>query len=95
MGGSALDRTNDFQKFCESGLDRIQLLRVWTWLGLNNFTVWSSLIDSGVQDPDFGVQSGQIFGFFGFGLDIVFLSTGSGLSKWNKMWPCKKSWFGI
>jgi len=30
--------------------------------------------------------------FFGFGLDIVSLSTGSGLSKWNKYWPCKKSW---
>jgi len=38
---------------------------------------------SGVQDQDFGVQSGRIFGFFGFGLDIVSLSTGSGygLSK--------------
>jgi len=24
---------------------------------------------SGVQDPDFGVQSGRLFGFFGFGLD--------------------------
>ena len=27
--------------------------------------------------------------FFGFGFDIVFLSTGYGLSKWNQIWPCK------
>ena len=33
--------------------------------------------------------------FPGFGLDTVSLSTGSGfgLSKWNNMWPCKKSWY--
>ena len=30
---------------------------------------------------------------FGFGLDIVSLSTG--LSKGNKLRPCKKSWYGI
>jgi len=38
---------------------------------------------SGVQDPDFGDQSGRKLGIFGFGLDIVLSSTGSGtgLSK--------------
>ena len=35
------------------------------------------ILNSGVQDPDFWVQSGRIFG-----LDIVSLLTGSGLSKW-------------
>jgi len=34
---------------------------------------------SGVQDPDLGVQSCRMFGFFG--LDIVYLTTGLGLSK--------------
>jgi len=46
---------------------------------------------SGVQDPDVGVQSGRILGIFWIwiALDIVFFSTGSGtgLSKWNKLWP--------
>jgi len=46
MGGSGLDRTDDFQKFCGSGLDRIQLLRIRIGLGLKNFTVCSSLIRS-------------------------------------------------
>jgi len=52
---------------------------------------------SGVQDPEFGIQFGRIFEFFWIWilLHIVSLSTGSGLSKWNKMWPCKKSWSGI
>jgi len=37
------------------------------------------VFDSGVQDPDFGVQSGRIIGLFWIwiGLDIVSLSTGS------------------
>ena len=39
------------------------------------------ICSSGVQDPDFGVQSGRIFGFFGYILDIVSLSTGFGLSN--------------
>ena len=43
IGGSGLDRTNDFQKFCGLGLDRIQFHRMRTWLGLKNFTVRSSL----------------------------------------------------
>jgi len=34
--------------------------------------VWVAV--SGVQDPDFGVQSGRIFGFFGFGLDWISFS---------------------
>jgi len=29
------------------------------------------------------------------GMDIVSYSTGPGLSKWNEMWPCKISWYGI
>jgi len=34
MGGSGLDRTDDFQKFCGSGLDRIQFYRIRTGLRL-------------------------------------------------------------
>ena len=43
MGGSGLDRTHDFQKFCGSGLDRIQFCRIRTGLGLKNYAVRSSL----------------------------------------------------
>ena len=43
VGGSGLDRTDDFLKFCRSGLDRIQFLRTRIGLGLKNFTVCSSL----------------------------------------------------
>jgi len=43
MGGSGLNRTDDFQKFCGSGLDRIQFYPIRTGLGLKNFTVHSSL----------------------------------------------------
>jgi len=43
MGGSGLDRTDDFQTFHGSGLDRIQFYRIRTGLGLKNFTVRSSL----------------------------------------------------
>jgi len=43
MGGSGLDRTDDFQKPCGSGLDRIQFYRIRTGLGLKNFAVRSSL----------------------------------------------------
>jgi len=46
MGGSGLDRTNDFQKFCRSGLDRIRFCRVRTGLGLKNFTVRLSLVNT-------------------------------------------------
>jgi len=45
MGGSGLDRTDDLQKFCRSGLDRIQFYWNRTGLGLKNFTVRSSLLD--------------------------------------------------
>jgi len=41
MGGSGLDRTDVFQKFCVSGLDRIQFYQIRTGLGLKNFTVRS------------------------------------------------------
>jgi len=44
IGGSGLDRTDHFQKFCESGLDRIQFYRIRTGLGLKNFTVRLSLV---------------------------------------------------
>ena len=48
-------------------------------LGKMRLTSPSCIYISGVRDPDFGVESGRIFGFW---LDIVFLSTG--LSKWKK-----------
>jgi len=44
-GGSGLDRTDDFQKFWGSGLDRIQFFRIRPGLELKNFTVHSSLIN--------------------------------------------------
>jgi len=43
MGGSGLDRSDDFHKFCESGLDWIQFYRIRTGLGLKNLSVRSSL----------------------------------------------------
>jgi len=46
MGGSGLDRTDDFQKFCRTGLDRIQFHQIRTGLGLKNFTVRSSLLSA-------------------------------------------------
>ena len=48
MDGSGLDQIDGFKKFCESGLDRIQLLRIRIGLGLKNFTVWSSLMSTQV-----------------------------------------------
>ena len=45
MDGSGLDRSNDFEKFCESGPDRIQFLQTRIGLGLENFQVSSSLMD--------------------------------------------------
>jgi len=47
MGGSGQDRTDEFQKFYRSGLDRIQVYQIRTGLGLKNFTVRSSLIPCG------------------------------------------------
>jgi len=44
MGATGLDRTDDFQKFCGSELDRIQFYRIRTGLGLKIFTVCSSLL---------------------------------------------------
>jgi len=44
MDGSGLDRTDDFQKFCGSGLNWIQFDRTRTGLGPKNFTVRSSLL---------------------------------------------------
>jgi len=48
IGGSGLHQTDDFQKFCGSGLDRIQFLRIRIRLGLKNMSVCSSLL--GVTD---------------------------------------------
>ena len=44
LGGSGLDRTDDLQKFCGLGLDRIQFYLIRTGLGLKNVTVRSSLL---------------------------------------------------
>jgi len=44
IGGSGLDRTDDFEKFCGSRLDQIQFYQIKTGLGLENFTVHSSLL---------------------------------------------------
>ena len=46
MRGSGLDRTDDFQIFCRSGLDRIQFFRIRIGLGLKIFTVHSSLLST-------------------------------------------------
>jgi len=46
MGGSGLDRTDDFQKFCGSALDRIQFYRIRTGIELKNFPVCSSLANT-------------------------------------------------
>jgi len=50
-------RTDDFQKFYGSGLDRIQLLRIR--IGLNNFSVRSSLIGTSGYHGS-GIDSGRI-----------------------------------
>jgi len=55
MGLSRLDRADDFKKFCRSGLDRIQLLRIRIGLGLKNFTVRSSLLYTTVAQINEGL----------------------------------------
>ena len=52
MGRSGLNRTGDFQKFCGTGLDRIQLLQARIGLGLKNFTVRSFLAGTTLVTPD-------------------------------------------
>jgi len=42
MGESGLDRTDNFQKFCRSVLDRIPYLWIRVGLGLKIFTIRSS-----------------------------------------------------
>ena len=54
IGGSGLDRTDDFQKFCGLGLDWIQFYRISTGLGLKNFTVRSSLVHGTITVYEFG-----------------------------------------
>ena len=61
MGRSGLDRTDGFQKFCRSGLDRIQFYRTRTALGLKNFTVRSSLQSVSVLEAFNGIESCKIF----------------------------------
>jgi len=53
-----------------------------TGAGVKKMTpITSDLDTSGVQDPDLESNPAGYLDFFGFGLDIVFFSTGSGLSK--------------
>jgi len=74
MGGSGLDWTDDFLKFCRSGLDRIQFCWIRTGLGLKNFKVRSSLIAYSYSSVAilavFSVATARIFsldlGFFFF-----------------------------
>jgi len=70
MGGSGLDRIDDFQKFYETRLYRIQFLRIRIGLGLNNITVRSSLLrtkDLGCkQDLDFKAVCFWIWIGYGF-----------------------------
>jgi len=69
MGGSGLDRTDDFQKFCGSGLDRIQFHRIKTGLGMKNFTVRSSLLECSRGGTGSGVTDSTPAGFCVFLLD--------------------------
>jgi len=61
IGGSGLDQTGDFQKFCRSGLDRITFYRIRTGLGPKNFTVRSSLPGSGQVTMTISVARCAIF----------------------------------
>jgi len=56
-GGSGLDRTNDFQKFCGWGLDRIQFYQSRAGFGLKNFTVRSSLMQTDVHKALYPFQT--------------------------------------
>jgi len=49
IGGSGRDQTDDFQKFCASGLDWIQFHWIMTGLGLENFSPLISAIDTPVD----------------------------------------------
>jgi len=67
IGGSGLDQTDDFQKFCGSGLDRIQFNRIRTGLGLKNFTVRSSLMHtSALQCSSLAGRTSSMFQIRGF-----------------------------
>ena len=62
MGRSGMDRTDDFQKLCGSGLDRIQLLRIRIGLRLKNFAVRLSLpLTSDVPESFLSSQSHKPF----------------------------------
>jgi len=73
MGASGLDRTDDFQKFCGSGLDRIQFYRFRTGLGLKYFTVHISVRD----------EHGSGMDRIGSGLKPIL--AGSGLDRTEKI----------
>jgi len=87
MGGSGVDRTDDFQKFCRLGLNRIRFYRFRTGLGLKNFPVRSSLMllcpvrTRGEQWTELGVDWIRCMtNFVGFGLVrtvIFFINLGS------------------
>jgi len=83
IGGPGLDRIDEFQKFCGTGLDRNQLFRMRTGLGMKNFTVRSSLLGtldysilsvlfSVEHDPEPGLRSNRILHIrTGTGLDLI------------------------
>jgi len=51
IGGSGLDQTDDFQKFCGSGLDRIQFYRIRIGLTVKNLSVsYLWCIEAGVSE---------------------------------------------
>jgi len=78
MGGSGLDRTDDIQKFCGSGLDRIQFYRIRTGLGLQNFTVRSSLLH--IRN-----EHGSELDRTGSGLKPIFAGSGVAAGRWRHM----------
>ena len=83
MGGSGLDRTEHFRKFCGSGLTRIQFFRNRTGLELKNFSLLVSAvhhhsIPSSVvtavfftRSGGFSVLSGVLFFFENLGFFIL------------------------
>ena len=50
------DRIDDFQKFCRSGLNRIQFYRIRTGLRLKNFTVRSSFVQTSLPGLKLNVK---------------------------------------
>ena len=65
LGGSGLNRTGNFQKFCGAGLDRIQVHQDWT----RTEKFHSPLISAACSVFSFATAVGVSF----FSLDLVFL----------------------